>query len=391
VAAQICEVLRNPHISKNAGTLDTPSLQRKIREALARSEPFDLAIAWGQPKRTAGGLKTLGPFADLAEMYAIANLVVVVEVVAKLARRPVGLKVLTGGRRFFSALFTRPQLAVAYDAQRQSIADALAGPGVIALTPFLHPGAEHEQESEAWRARFDEALADVTDGMIESKFGTVLLNIDWDHVLAPSAQERHYLPHNIPLPASIDKWLQERDLTSRNRLVRAAIGSLVFPRHQSEWFETFNQDEEVLEDAIAFIHAVAWESTRRYIALHVADADDVASSASDSNGANVLRLTVHEKRDRRDIPAIFTLGPKGGNQLSQHVMAAVSATGEITFGSFAEYSGGQVVPIRLRPEESYALFDWLASAGQPLCLIEASERDSTDRICAAFTSNQAGS
>lgn len=383
-AAKICEIFRAPDVSKNAGCLDVRALQRHIHSCLMCEEPFTLVLGWGQPKRAAGGLKSLGAFADLAEMYALARLAIVTESASSLAERPIQLTVLTGGSRFFEALFTRPDLTATYDAQRQRIADVLFGPGVVRIRPYsdLFGEAGPSAVIGSRVERFTQALAAVTDHMIAARFGTILLNIDWDHVFEPEPDSRFQRPHGITMPVNVEKWLRGRDQDACNRLVRATIVGLINPKHQSDWLRTID-NEDVLEDALSFMQAVAWESTRKYIALHLMDANDETSSVLSSQGGNVLRLTVHEKNDRRDMPAIFTLGPKGGNLLSQHVMAVVGRS-SIVFESFAELQSRDVVAVRLSRDVANAtpavMFGWLADTRQPLCFVDRTASDPVDLI-----------
>ena len=374
MAAQISELFRNPKISKNSGRLDTKKLQKNIHEVLTQQDSFDIAIGWGQPKRMAGGLKTLGPYADLAEMYAIANLYIIVETIHKITKRTVTLTVLTGGTRFFEAFFTRPELTRQYDYQRQKISDALmSGQNIIKFVPYssVVGGNSHSAIAGEREVLFKEVLSNVTNEMVAAKFDTILLNVDWNNLFDPSPASRYQSPHGINLPASVVQWLEERkDFLSCNQLIRASINSLIINRHQTEWSAQF-ENEEVLEDAISFIQNVAWESTRKYIALHIMDSNDESASVINLSGRKTLRLTVHEKRDEMDKPAIYTLGPSGGNQLSQHVLLGCLQSKDIIFESYAEFNiGNNVFPIQLKSGESYLLFDWLVGSQQPLCMVE---------------------
>ncbi|POA96828.1 hypothetical protein C2134_19990 [Chromobacterium sinusclupearum] len=381
LAAQACEIFRNPIVSKNAGRLDVKALQRNIRAWLGRDGEPTLVIGWGQPKRSAGGLKAFGPYADLAEMYAIGRLLVIVKALEKMAGRPIKLAVLTGGSRFFEAFFTRPELTLRYDQQRQAIADALAGPGVIEFQAYSQAVGDggHTAISGERAVKFRQALAGVSDEMAAAKFGTVLLNVDWEHIFAPDPAQRQKAPHGLPLPDSVAAWLATGDA---NRLVRAAVTSLISPRHQAACLDMIGS-ETVLEDAISFIQSVAWESTRKYIALHLMDGGDETAGASEASGRNALRLTVHEKDKLRDMPAIFTLGPRGGNQLSQHVLAMVGERGETVFGAYAEFWAGPARAVRLEPQGDYPVFAWLAESGQPLCLSSVADEALLQALCRA--------
>ncbi len=375
-AAQICELFRNPAITKNAGQLDTLTLQHKFHDALMHDAPFSLVLGWGQPKRTAGGLKTPGPFADLTEMYAIRRLLVICRAVSQICQKPVSITVLTGGSRFFEALFTREEISLQYDQQRKEIADFLGNKDEIHFVPYSDlTGANNAPDAkQQQKQRLDTYLTQVTDEMVQPKFNTILLNIDWDHLITVEREKRFLTPHGIVLPSSVDTWLEHQDELSRCQLIRAAIVGLICPKQQSEWLNVFGE-ERVFEDTLTFVHNVAWESARKYIALHLMDAHDEASRILLEDGANVVRLTVHEKNDRRDIPAIFTLGPDGGNLLSQHVLAVIQPNGHMVFESYAELRQREVQAIYLSSDENsfarYPLFNWLIPVQQPLCFVEA--------------------
>ena len=64
-------------------------------------------------------------------------------------------------------------------------------------------------------------------------------------------------------------------------------------------------------------------STKKYIATHQINKEIVSN--------DYLRLTVHNKPDKSDIPAIYLLGTNGGNQLSQHCTMLIESNQEIRF------------------------------------------------------------
>ncbi|WP_445495352.1 hypothetical protein [Photorhabdus sp. SF281] len=68
-------------------------------------------------------MKTLGAYADFSELYAIARLQMLSKALNLVTGNKVLIKVLTGGSRFWQALFTRPALTREYDRQRNSIAE----------------------------------------------------------------------------------------------------------------------------------------------------------------------------------------------------------------------------------------------------------------------------
>lgn len=99
------------------------------------------------------------------------------------------------------------------------------------------------------------------------------------------------------------------------------------------------------------------------------DSNDESAGIIYLSGRKILRLTIHEIRDEMDKPAIYTLGPSGGNHLSQHVLLGCLQSKDIIFESFEEFNiRKNVVPVQLKPGESYLLFDWLVGSQQPLCI-----------------------
>ncbi len=180
-AALASEIFRHPEVSKNSGWLHTRALQEKFVKASVDDGRIELLIAWGQPKRNAGGLKTAGSLADLAELYAIARLGMIVTAIWSVLERDVDLTVLSGGRRFAQALYTDPVLAAKYDAQRQEIANLLCGRGVMTFCDYV---SADFRDTARWTERYGEALEKITAEMIASEFGTVLLNVDWANVFS---------------------------------------------------------------------------------------------------------------------------------------------------------------------------------------------------------------
>jgi hypothetical protein len=364
-AALASEIFRHPEVSKNSGWLHTRALQEKFVKASVDGR-IELLIAWGQPKRNAGGLKTPGSLADLAELYAIARLGMIVTAIRSVLERDVDLTVLSGGRRFAQALYTDPVLAAKYDAQRQEIANLLCGRGVMMFCDYV---SADFRDSARWAERYRETLEKITAEMIASEFSTVLLNVDWDNVFSaadgntdPRAQRSTHLPPNLC------RWLGQHPANMRPTLIQAAITCILNPRYQAYWQERLGDREDVVQNTVDFMRAFAWECTRKYIALHHADGVEAAETPH----GHRIRLTVHEKRNRPDVPAIFTLGRRGGNLLSQHVAVRIQSGGEVKFETLMEIREHDAHPVVLgAPGSAHrALFEWLASAGQPLCFID---------------------
>ncbi|URM91491.1 hypothetical protein LUW75_17615 [Streptomyces sp. MRC013] len=370
-AALVAELFRDRRVSANAERLDTRALQRRVTGALSADEPPRLELAWGQPKREVGGLKTAGRWADLAEVYAVGRLAALVLAARELAGDGrIGMTVYSGGNRFAAALFAEPGPLLEYDAQRGRIAEALAGPGVVDFRDFAAAKRSDPAEREAHEERVRRRLAALTDEDVAAQMPVMLFNVDWPRVLSEAA--RGGAPHGVHLAPHVARWLRESPRDRTPLLVRAAVTCAVSPAVRARWAGVFGDRPEVLEDAVAFALAMGRASAARYTAI--ARADREAPGRAD--GPHTVRLTVHEKTDRPEVPALLTLGPGGGGQLSQHVTARVPAEGPVTFASLAEtlvHDPGSA-PVLLEPDGGApGLFDWLSPEGQPLCFASGPE------------------
>ncbi|MFF8383543.1 hypothetical protein [Streptomyces kanasensis] len=393
-AALVAELFRNHQISANAGRLDSRALQRRVVEALAESEPLRFELAWGQAKRTVGGLKTHGQWADLAEVYAVGRVLALVLAARELAEDDrIGMTVYSGGNRFAKALYARPQAFAEYDAQRQRIAAALVGPGVAEFLDYAAVMRSDAAEDERHEERVARHLAALTDEDVAGQMPVMLFNVDWPQVLPLAAGGE--APHGVPMAPHVAEWLREAPDERVPLLVRAAVTCAVSPAAQARWLEVFGDRPEVLEDAIAFVLAVGRAAAARYTAIARADRDAPGRTA----GPHTVRLTVHEKTDRPEVPAVLTLGVRGGAQLSQHVVARVSPDAPVTFASVAETQvrSPEAAPVLLAdataapgtadegtatPATTAAgadaaaadLFDWLVREDLPLCYASGPEQ-----------------
>ncbi|MFD8551480.1 hypothetical protein ACFV08_07745 [Streptomyces fradiae] len=370
-AALVAELFRNHQISANAGRLDTRGLQRRIAGALAADGAPRLELAWGQSKRDVGGLKTAGRWADLAEVYAVGRLVALVLAARELSGDGrIGMTVYSGGNRFAAALFAEPELLLEYDAQRCRIADALGAPGAVDFQDFAAAKRSDPAERAEHEERVREQLAALTDADVDAQMPVMLFNVDWPRVLPAAAAGE--APHGVAMAPHVAGWLRESPGDRTPLLTRAAVSCAVSPALQARWLEVFGDQPEVLEDAVSFVLAVGRASAARYTAIARAD----RNAPGLAGGPHTVRLTVHEKRDRPEVPALLTLGVRGGGQLSQHVVARVPAEGPIAFGSVAEtlVQAPDAAPVLLAPDEGGPrLFDWLARDGQPLCFASGPE------------------
>lgn len=351
-AALIVEIFRDPAISKNAGNIDTKALQKKIYLAL-ENENINFVIRWGQAKRYCGGLKTNGYFADFSELYSILTLYIIMKSIHLICRKKVSLTVLTGGSRFYSALFTDPEIVKEYDAQRQAIADYFSTENTSINFSAYHKSNDKINENL-------DTFYDMIDQVeIDKILKTVLINIDWLSIF--KNHDKQY--HGISIPSSLSKYIEMKG--SVDLLITMAIVSIINNKTHSFWIEKIN-DMELFDDTIDFFYEITRESARKYLAIHLMDAD-IDSTLKSKSHPGAIRLTVHEKKDRKDIPAIFTLGKNGGNKLSQHVCSLITQDGisfdttfEILHKNKTTSNGINVV----MPSKD-GLFNWLADGQQP--------------------------
>ncbi|UGQ25667.1 hypothetical protein [Acinetobacter calcoaceticus] len=356
-AAQVTEVFRNPLICKNAGRLDLKNLQKNVQKWITSSdENLNLIIGWGQPKRPAGGIKSIGPYADLAELFSISRLITIVKALESIIGCNITMTVLTGGSRFFSALFTRPEITNNYDIQRQFLADLMDENKKINFVPFVNSSHNSKESIQV----NDEVIDSITNDQILSKIKTITLNIDWEHLFHPNMALRYKNPHNIKLSLDLEKWLEGNSTENIVRFIRISIYCLITGNYYNAEDADF-EDHTILDDMVSFMHDVAWESTKKYIAIHEINELNDTNLVHDNN----FRLTVHEKSGLRTLPAILTLGVNGGNQLSQHVVTYVH-TKEPIFGAFAEFWDKDLSLVKLKKDCNYKLFNWLKEYNQPL-------------------------
>lgn len=360
LAAQVAEVFRNPSICKNAGRLNLKQLQKNICKWLIHADQgLSLVIAWGQPKRSAGGIKCMGPYADLAELFSISRLITITRAIEKIVKCRINLTVLTGGHRFYPALFTRSKLTTDYDAQRQAIADFMDDDKRIKFLPFI-------RHNEILNYSIDESqLKQISHQQILSLLNTITLNIDWEHLLHPQISCRYHNPHHIELTQSLANWLSKQSIETLNQYIRQSIYYLLTNKNT----QRLNADSETDEDSIQlknliiFMHKVAWESTKKYIVIQEMN----YLKQREALGDQYFRLSVHEKDDLNNQPAILTLGVNGGNQLSQHVIAFLKNR-VLHFGAFSEFWDSKPVLIKLNSDCDYQLFNWLKQSEQALCI-----------------------
>ncbi|GHH26889.1 L-tyrosine/L-tryptophan isonitrile synthase family protein [Streptomyces rubradiris] len=380
-AALVAELFRTHTLVKNAGRLDVRALQRTLAGVLSTEGPLHFEIAWGHVKRGLAGLKTPGPWADLAEALAIGRLTALTRAASRLLDGEARLTVLSGGTRFQDALLTRSEQLMAYDTQRQEVAAALGAAGAVTFRDFATVRAERDGDRTGRRETHRRKPAEIRAAEIRARLHTVAFNVDWENVLALAADGA--APHGVPMPAPLADWLAGAPAERGPLLIRAAAACLVDPGAQPLWAEQFaavEDGEELLEEGIAFFAHVSWEATRRYIAIH--KAGEEAAAAGPPAGAEApppagtatrpIRLTVHEKRDRPALPALAVLGMRAPELLPQHLAVLLPGSGGPEFGTVAELHARLPAarPVHLAAGGgTQPVFGWLAGTAQPLCLV----------------------
>ncbi|HKS46430.1 MAG TPA: hypothetical protein VJT49_15225 [Amycolatopsis sp.] len=311
-AAAVAELFRDGKVAGNAGYVDATTIQRSVVAAMDHGDGLVYELGWGQAKRPVGGLKTEGCDADLAEIVAIARLATMTRATQLLLDQPVRLRIVPGGRRFYDALFTRPEADEAYNEQRAAIATRLGHGGLITIAKdaFDDPDGLCERLAAIDRAFWPSPT--------QSELRFMQFAIDWAHVLDAVEAPHGRRPPNV-LKA---RWAK---LSPANRalLVRHLCVALVNP-------ETIGEVCDHLIDRAAFADSVSWmamtvrDSAAKYALLSQITRRDAGPHGQ---APGVLRLTVMEKADQPQVPVLSLLGSQHGSFLPQHVVALVARDG----------------------------------------------------------------
>lgn len=307
-AALIVELFKECNICKNADVLDMLKLQEMIVKQI-QNNAIIFTIAWGQAKRCCGGLKTEGYYADMAEFYSIGILYLLTKTINIISKLPIKIIVITGGLRFQEALFTDKRMIKKYDQQRQQIAN------------FFSDNSLHitfkEYQNNSHKILDNTSIANLYQNIASSKFQTLLFNIDWYYIFTHATQSSF---HNIKVPHSIIEYVSKN--LNINELIVMGIVALINPTTHHFWQTKF--DKNIFIDTVAFMNKITLESTYKYISIH-------ETNKNIDTLHNSIRLSVHVKHDRNDIPAIYTLGAFSKNKLSQHHVMFLSHKNRVEF------------------------------------------------------------
>lgn len=373
-AALICEIFRYPGISKNSSQLDIRKLQKNIYELLKHeSDAFELVIGWGQAKQTCGQLKTSGPLADLAEVFAIMQLSVILRAIQLIigSKKKVRLKVLTGASRFATAFYPTIAINEKYDGQRQIISDYFNGKGNMLFEPYRKMKHNLSPNEQKRMEEFKGNCALVKDSHIVRIYNHILLSINWHDLLTTD------LPIDIPdlklnqLLTPIRKWIKEQP--DFEFILRKILVSML--QHKKPTDSNYEQLHYVVD-------TITRDSAVKYIALQYTDAGFDLNDYELEGENKFIRLTVHEKKDRPDIPAIFTLGKVGGNYLSQNVTVLIDKKGEARFKSLVEILDEYKVKAVYAPHAEQLPLGWLFE--QPICYVDEGCENISEKLKTAF-------
>ncbi|WP_300703391.1 hypothetical protein [uncultured Campylobacter sp.] len=301
-AACLTEIFRNKNISKNSANLNVKKIHQLFLKQIQKGY-IKFAIAWGHCKRTCGLLKTETYHADFAELYSISILYLIAKVAYLLTNLPVEIKVVSGGLRFNDSLFANLDEIKQYDKERQDIANMLCDEKIN-----IHFFTIELDNSD--KELIHANSINISSQATTSKFENILCNIDWRNIFLNIRSA-----HNINIPSEISQY---RDIDS---LIAASVVCLLNKKAQKDFTTVFNSP--LLTITMNIMKNITTLSTKKYIATHQINKDIVSS--------DYLRLTVHNKPDKSDIPAIYLLGTNGGNQLSQHCTMFIENNQEIRF------------------------------------------------------------
>lgn len=369
-AALICEIFRYPGISKNSSQLDIRKLQHHVYELLRQeNELLEFVIGWGQAKQTCGLLKTSGPMADLAEVFAIIQLSVILSAIRLIIgdKKKVRMKILTGASRFATAFYPTLAINEKYDGQRQIIADFLNRKGEMIFEPYRQKKHALSEKEKKRMEVFQANCSLVKESHIARIYNHILLSINWHDLLTterPTDLSDHEVKHLLP---SIRAWIQQQP--DFETVLRRILVCLI-KRQKPKGF--FSEDDLNYQQICFVVDAITRDSAIKYIALQYTDAGFDLNDYEADGEQKFIRLTVHEKRDRPDIPAIFTLGKLGGNYLSQNVTVYLDKNGDARFKSLVEildeYQVKAVYATKTSDEQ--LPLSWLFQE-QPICFVSS--------------------
>ncbi|TCJ93950.1 hypothetical protein EV694_2184 [Volucribacter psittacicida] len=353
-SALITEIFRHYSISKNSASINAHIIQKKIYCAIIKGN-IHFSIGWGQAKRSCGHLKTEGYCADFSELYAIIVLYTILKTIHVICSKKVTLTVLTGGSRFYPALFTNPNSNLFYNKQRQAMANIFSNENYLITFEDYNDFYNIDMNID----KINKLANEIDHSFAYKIMDYILLNVDWHYVIS------NYKDINLEITENFLSYLKQ-DSSNIDKVIKIATISILNRKSQAYWIRKLG-NLKLFDDIIDFFYNFSISSSKKYIAIHLLNLKDSIIS-HDRIDIEKVRLTVHEKKDRNDIPAIFTLGINAGNKLSQHVCSFVD-TQEIKFTTLFEliqskYQNNVNIK-RVIPPRNSCLY-WLYEQKQPL-------------------------
>ncbi|MDM0029104.1 hypothetical protein [Variovorax saccharolyticus] len=360
-AATIVELFRSGTFALNGGHLATLVLQQRLAQAMEAGQDLVFELGWGQAKRDAGRLKTPGSQADLAELIALGRLATIVSAARLIANRPVSLRIISGGARFYEALFVDPDRDQTYNCQRASFIELLGAGSAIYLDTINHYWTQEEIKVRLVQALGSDTLIVPT----EEEVHFVLFNIDWYHILS-----NKIAPHGLLAPPELISIYEESDEWQRSLLLRYLFYRLARPEAAAQTVLR-GLDARVLERSLAWMEMVARQSAQKYKLL--GQLTPRAHRNAEESPCPVP-VTVVEKKAQPDIPALCLLGHRAGAGLPQHVTPFINDKGVLEFWPYMLIERS-CHPVRM-PVLKSGSGEIIRTSTQPL-LMSALERDPT--------------
>lgn len=311
-------MFRSSRFIVNAGYLDTKKIQTAIHEHSATTGSIVFEIGWGQAKRDAGQMRSLGPNADLAEFIAIARLAALVSAAEIIIQKPVVLRVVTGGRRFRTALFTREAEDNAYNETRADYIRRLGFQDKVQLSMIDDYWSEDEIEE---RASYLSSLETPT-GEPQSGVMFALMGIDWYNIFGAPLE-----PHGLPVDHEFLRIWKSLSLRGQRLIIRNMIGLIANPALDITSVGDI-VPPALLRTVSAWALEVSKRSARRYRIL----AEATRRLPEQLGGQTPpIPITVIEKPKQANIPTVLLLGRRLGRVLPQHIVPLINANGSIDY------------------------------------------------------------
>lgn len=389
-AAACAEIFRHPAVTKNASYLDGTSLREQIWQSHHQQGKLVFELGWGQPKKDAGLLKASGPFPDIAEMFALARIGVILQAVQLIYEEtPVECHIITGGTRFFESVFTRSYIDETYNQQRKLMTVAL---GLDQCIYFSDITRYHSREYIHEQLHMHMQKHPPRQQDVDAVFRMVLFSIDWHHLLGIQCNAMIEPPHDLPVPDPCRQWLLSLPDKTKKIWLRQLLASIANPDIQQPVY-TNEWPADIWIETRDWMTRVARISAAKHLLLGLGEIAG-RNNPTGATDASIIPLSVIEKEHKPNIPALLLLGKKYANTMPQHVVGILEEygmTGEngLDFRPYlTSVTSCRPVVLQQKTDEPCQLFQPLITHDQPLLLIGNSEKDVINALSGiAFLTN----